>query len=178
MIVSESIAQSLEKIGGVEFMGVKLEDADIKLLDISKLTTDIHSTLQAPGLAYYGSLLKRARRTVEYLTRDYARWRSRKIAASMAVLLASSNPYKPTKDDCEARFQADNAPEIADWDEKVKKANEIMDDLESWYEAFRAKGFQIKDMSGWDKDELIATGDIIKKQASTGSQSIRNLLRQ
>jgi hypothetical protein len=33
-------------------------------------------------------------------------------------------------------------------------------------------------MSGWDKDELIATGDIIKKQASTGSQSIRNLLRQ
>ena len=174
MSIAENIKDSLDKIGSIDIFGIKLEQADPSLLDISRLTQDIHSIVQAPGLAYYGRQMRLAKRTVEHLERDFERWKSRKLAEALAALLATSSPYKPTKDDCVARMMADHGPEITDWDDKITKANDDADALESWYDAWKQRSYMLKQNAGWEKDELIASSE---SSPRSSSQNIRNLLK-
>jgi hypothetical protein len=159
-----NIEKTFETLGMVDVSGIKLEDAGYELLDITKLTTDIHVAIQSPAIAYYGSLKKEALRNLNSLKNYYERW-SKKCYAKAKESLPTS--VKHTVADIEAKVVIDNEQEINEWEERIAQAQKEYDTLESWFEGWRQKSFSLKDCAKTDDEEWYDSSGSMK--ASGGS---------
>lgn len=150
----ENVKATIDGMGQVELSGIKLESADVRLLDVGSLDLDRHVAMQPSAIAYYGSMKKEASRRLAMLKRGYDRWKQKQWAlAKAAVLSGTTAQWKPTLADIESRFIADNERQIEEWDAKVDKAQEESDTLESWYDAWRQKSFSLREHVSIDEDE-------------------------
>lgn len=154
MSLFENVKGTIEQMGQTELSGVKLESADAKLLDVGALDLDRHVAMQPAAIAYYGAMRKEATRRLAMLKRENDRWEKKQWAmAKAAVLSGSTVQWKPTLADIEARFIADNEMEIEKREKYIDKAQDEVDTLESWYEAWRQKSFSLRDHVSIDEDE-------------------------
>lgn len=171
--MTSRVQATLDELGNIELSGIKLNKPDGKLLDVGEMDINQHVAMQPSAIAYYGALKKEALRDLTAIKRDFDRWRLRKLAEAKVKTLAGEGTYKPTVNDIEARFTVDNTKELEDWDEKLDRAQEVADTLESWYEAWRQKSFTIRAHVDIDMESL-RTGDSISGEghpAREGEQS-------
>jgi hypothetical protein len=97
MGVVENVSQACEDLGQVELEDVKLESADIKLLDVSQMTLDQHVAMQPSAIAYFGALLKDAQRRLSAHERIVKRKEKKRYAAAKtAVMAGAEKGNKPT----------------------------------------------------------------------------------
>lgn len=149
--VVDNITDACQKLGEVELSGIALEKADHRLLDVSYMELDKHVAMQASAIAYYGSMLKDANRRYGVMKRQYDRWSKKKWVEAKVGCLAGTG--KGTIADIEARYIVDNEKDIDNWEKKIDKLQMQSDTLTSWFEAWRQKGFSIKEYAGITEDE-------------------------
>lgn len=150
--IVENIRNSCDELGQVDLSGILLESADPKLLNPSFGELDEHVSMQPSAIAYYGSMLKEAKRQHRLYQRSYERWEKKKFALARAAASASSTG-KSLVADIEARYVIDNEKEIEKWEEQLDVLQMRSDTLEVWYEAWRQKSFAIKEHIGITDDE-------------------------
>ena len=180
-----NIEKTFETLGQVDVSGVKLEDAGYELLDITKLTTDIHVAIQSPAIAYYGSLKKEALRNLTSLKNYYERFCKKNYAKAKEAL--ASLGTKATVADIEAKVIVDNEEQINEWEERIAEAQREYDTLDSWFEAWRQKSFSLKDFVKTDEEEKFDSSGSMRLSGSEGRvmttheqriQNVRNLIRR
>ena len=150
MDVVDRITTACEEMGNLELSGIKLEEADPKLLDVSEMDFDRHVAMQPAAIAYYGSLLKEAGRNLAIMKRAFDRWERKMYAQAKAAMAADK---KATVDDVKARFVIDQEAELEKWDDRLDKLQATHDSLQSWYESWRTKSFSIHEYAGITADE-------------------------
>lgn len=167
--VTENIADSCESMGEVDLAGIRLETADPRLLDVSQMDLDKHVAMQPSAVAYYGSLLRDAKRRLAAQKRAYERWEKKKYALAKASLAAGTG--KSTVADVEARFIVDNEDEIEKWDKMIDKLQFEYDTLDIWYEAWRQKSFSIGQHADITDNERFLSPHIKEKPQESGEKS-------
>ena len=152
----ENVKNTMDGMGQVELSGVKLESADARLLDPGSLDLDRHVAMQPSAIAYYGAMKKESGRRLMIEKRSYDIWKKKQWSLAKAAVMSETTTaakYKPTLADIEARYIVDNESEIKAWDEKIDRAQEEADTLESWYDAWRQKSFSLRESVSIDEDE-------------------------
>jgi len=154
MALVHNVKATIESLGQVELSGIKLETAEAKLLDVGSLDLDRHVAMQPSAIAYYGAMKKEAERNLAMLKRSKDRWEKKQWAlAKAAVLSGITAQWKPTLADIEARFITDNELELESREKSIDKAQEEVDTLDAWYEAWRQKSFALQQHVKVDSDE-------------------------
>jgi len=150
----ENVKNTIDGMGQVELSGIKLESADMRLLDVGSLDLDKHVAMQPSAISYYGAMKKESIRRMAMLKRGFERWEKKQYAlAKAAVMSGSTAGWKPTIADIESRYISDNERQLEEWDAKLDKAQEEMDTLDSWYEGWRQKSFALAQHASIDEDE-------------------------
>jgi hypothetical protein len=153
--VVNNINDACQELGEVELSGIALEKADYRLLDVSHMELDKHVAMQPAAIAFYGAMLKDASRRLGVMKRQFDRWSKKKWAE--AKVSCQSGTGKSTVADVEARFIVDNEKELNNWDVKIDKLQMQYDTLNAWFEAWRQKGFSIREYAGITEDERYHT---------------------
>jgi len=183
--VVEKIILSCEKLGELELGGIRLENGDPELLNVSEHDFDIHVAIQPAAIAYYGSLKKQALRRLTALQHQYERWEKKKYAEAKASLGAGTG--KLTLADIDARFVIDNEAEILKWEDQIDKLQLEFDTLDVWFDAWRQKSFSIREYAGIEEAERFNTNPSISgkdfpeqkvSQSEVGIQRIRRIIQE
>jgi len=156
--ICKSISKACEDAGSLELNGVKLENPNPSILDIREFDFDVHLAMQPAGIAYYNSLKKEAARRVEESKKDFDRWKKKKMLATKRAL--SAKVSRPTKEDVEVHYTVNNEAEIIKWEKKIRQRQKTLDDIESWYEAWKQKSFGMRDFADSHADEYYTTDTI------------------
>ena len=157
--VHQNVGASIDALGQVELSGIKLEEAKAELLDINSLSLDLHVAMQPAALAYYGQLRKTAMRRLDDLKNRRERWQKIKYAEAKEACLRDMP--KATVADIEARVVRDNIDEIKQLDEAEFHAQEIFDTLDAWYEAWKQKGYALREHISMEVGERANTATSI-----------------
>jgi hypothetical protein len=167
--VISNIDQSCEDLGMVDLSGINLESASPQLLDVAELDIDRHVAMQPSAMAYYGTLLKESGRRLAAYKKDTERWEKKQFAVAKAALIASN--IKPVKEEVEARFYVDNEKEIIHRDNEMEKFQKEYDLLTVWYEAWKQKGFSIKQYVDIGQQERFGINASLKEENSFKNDS-------
>lgn len=163
--VVKNVIDACEQLGEVEISGIKLDSADARLLDVGEMDLDRHVAIQASAIAYFGALKKEAGRRLAAIERSFERWQKKKYVDARAVAVKLVG--KTCKvEDVKAQYILDNEPEIEKWDERVAKAQAEYDTLDVWYDAWKTKGFSLREHVALDNDERFTPHDIREKEGS------------
>ena len=177
----DNVRSSIDSMGQVEMSGVKLETADVRLLDVGSLDLNQHVAMQPSAIAYYGAMKAEAVRNLASLKRAFERWEKKQYAmAKAAVTSGTAQGYKPTVADIESRYIVDNETALESWDKKIDKAREDVDTLEAWYDAWRQKSFALQQHVSVEKDERYSGGGSVVEQENSkplSSDQIRSIIR-
>jgi hypothetical protein len=162
--VIDRIAQSCNDLGEVDLSGIRLENADPKLLDVSQMELDKHVSMQPSAVAYYGSLFKDATRRLEIFKRNYNKWSKKKMAEAKVSLMSGTTAVSTIRPaDIEARFIVDNEEEIEKWDKQQDKLQFEYDTLSVWYDAWKQKSFSMNVFVNVTEDERFTNSSMRKK---------------
>ena len=166
--ITANIKNSCEELGQIELSGIKLEDADPRLLNVSEMEFDQHVAMQPSAITFFGVLRKEVNRRVDAYKKAYDRWQKKMYAqAKIAVMSGTQDSYKPTVADIEARFIVDNEEEIEKWEKQLDKLRDEADTIEAWYEGWRQKSFTIREWAGIENDERYqGSGSIVDESAT------------
>jgi len=168
--VVDRVAKACDDLGQVELAGIKLESADIRLLDLLDMTLDEHVAMQASAIAYYGSLVKEASRRLAAFKRHYDRWEKKQYALAKAVVVSGTKAVSSIKvEDVKAQFIIDNEPEIEKKEKQLEQLELESDTLSVWYEAWKQKGFAIREMVGITEDERWNSPTSARKESAGDS---------
>jgi len=166
--VVENVAQACEELGQVELEGIRLESADIRLLDVSQMTLDQHVAMQPSAIAYFGALLKDAQRRLGAHERVTKRRDKKRYAqAKESVMSGAAKGNKPTVADIEARAVLDNEAEIDKEEKELQQLQWEVDTLDSWYEAWKQKSFSIRENVSMTDDERWSSSSSASKPEET-----------
>lgn len=175
MALVQNVRASIDALGQVELSGIKLEAADGKLLDVGSLDLDRHVAMQPSAIAYYGAMKKEAERNLAMLKRSKDRWEKKQWAlAKAAVLSGTTAQWKPTLADIEARFITDNELELEAREKNIDKAQEELDTLDSWYEAWRQKSFALQQHVAIDSDERWNSNSTVTDRGESNGGKLLN----
>ena len=184
--VVEKIINSCVRLGGFELGNFKLEDGDPTLLNVSEFNLDVHVAMQPAAIAYYGSLKKQAMRRLATVEREHDRWQKKKYAEAKASLGVGTG--KTTVADIKSRLIIDNEVEIKQWEDRLDKAQLEFDTLDVWFEAWRQKGFSIREYAGIEEAERFNTSSSINgknsreqvtdSQPEVGIRRIRRIIQE
>lgn len=167
--VIKNIIRTCDEIGNVDLSGVKLEDASPELLDVTSLSLDVHVAMQPAALAYYGTMRREAERYCARRERDFDRWQKKQYAKAKETF--SSGASKATINDIDAKFVVDNEVEIERWEDELEELRKQRDCLAEHYEAWRQKGFSLREYIAMNTAEAFSTNNIQSNQKNGGQQN-------
>lgn len=156
--IVKAIRKATEEISQQTLMGLPLEECSPRLLNVTEANLDDHVVIQPAAVAYYGMLLKDAKRYLDVMTRQYKRWEKKKYADAKAAL-GGSKP-KATVSDIESKYVVDNERDIEDWENKIYVLQERTDTFEVWYEAWRQKSYVLRQHADLAGEELNSTSSL------------------
>lgn len=152
--VIQNIAATCDGLGDITLSGIKLEEAQRDLLDVSKGSLDQHVAMQPAAMAYYLSLKKLSKRGLDHILSAYDRWEKKQYALARAAVESGASSKSAIKvEDVKARFVVDNEPEIEKWESRIEKAQGEYDTLDSWCEAWKQKSFSLREYISIEEDE-------------------------
>jgi len=184
--VVSKIKETVEEIGEIELSGIKLEEPNNKMLDVTDMDFDRHVAIQPAAVAYYGALLKEAARNLASMKRAFERWERKMYAQAKAGLAGDK---KATVEDIKAEFIMRNEAELAQWDSRLDRLQEEYDTMASWFEAWKNKSFSIREYANIVEDERWNTNPSMsgsstdewqreKIPAETRIQHLRDIMRK
>jgi len=152
---SEQICQNIvaccDKLGKAKLLGIPLENADPRFLEIEEVS-DIseHVRLQPAAITFFGMLKRNVSRRLSRRKMEYDYWKKAKYSEAKNSLGAK----KPTIADVEAKMFADNEKSLKEWEDEIYALQEQVDALDAYYEGWRQKGFSLQQHAGIVADEL------------------------
>jgi hypothetical protein len=166
MSIFDSIQKACDDLGELDLSGVKLEDPTPKMLDIQDGVFDEHVAMQPASIAYYGMLMKQAKRELNATERAYDHWKKKAFHESKKELSKPVNgkPSKATIADVESHVLLTNEQEIETWESDIDDLKAKFDVIESWYEAWRQKGFSMRELNESIKDERFSKDHIYEDE--------------
>ena len=185
--VAANVAKACDSLGEIELGGIKLESCEPELLNLlsDRFTLDQHVSMQPSAIAFYGVMKKVAARRLASVEREYDRWEKKKMADARAV--CDSLSHKEVKlETVKGRFQVDNEQEILKFEQRIQGLQDQADSLDMWFEAWKAKGFAIKEHAsieeaeGWQTSSIKGNPDNspAKSQGRQGIRNVREIIRQ
>lgn len=188
--VAANAARACDGLGEIELGGIKLESCDPELLNLlsDKFTLDQHVAMQPSAIGFYGMMKKVASRRLGALEREYDRWEKKKVAD--ARMVCDNLSKKEAKlESVKGRFQVDNEVEINRFEARLAALQEQSDSLDSWFEAWKAKGFAIREHAAIEESESFQSpsikgtgGEYGNQQRNVASnakiQNVRDIIRR
>jgi hypothetical protein len=172
--VANAISEACEKCGEMSLLETKLEDCNPVVLDVRVGMLDDHVSIQPAAIAFFGSLLKDAERTLVRLKHEYERWGKKKYAEAKAALAGSG--AKTTVGDIEAKVVEDNEVEIVKYEGEIAEAQRVYDELDVWYEAWRQKSYSMTQHANLLSDEMNSASSM--GQRSDGSVETKETFQE
>jgi hypothetical protein len=173
--VCERIAKCCDELGTSSLLGIPLENADPRFLDIREANLDEHVAVQPAAIAFFGSLKKDAMRQLDKDKREYEKWKMEKYAEAKRALKQEG---RVTIADIEAKMVADNRNEVDGWEEQIRASQENVDVLDVYYEAWKQKAFCLNQYAELTSDELFAKENIsMKVKLDEKKGQIRDIIR-
>lgn len=169
--ISENINKSCETIGGIEMIGIKLESADAKLLDVRDGDFNEHVAIQPAAIAYYGVLKKQAARQLDEARETYKRWEKRKFHEAK-IALEEQKTKKSTIADIEAYVIINWEKEIKEIEGKISELQEQYDTFEVWYDAWKQKSWSLKEYGATLHQENFSQNSYMEL---SGEENVRRL---
>jgi hypothetical protein len=149
--IVKNISESCEKMGGFGINGIGLETCSPSLLDIRDECFDEHVAVQPIAIAFYGNLRKIAIRELGEAKDNRERWfKSRFITTKRKA----KSEGKATIKDIESMVYEDYEQEANDLDKIVADKQEMVDTLEVWYDAWKAKSYAMAETGKMLQDEF------------------------
>ena len=174
--ICERISKCCDDLGEFSLLGVPLESADPRFLDVRESSLDEHVAIQPSALAFLGKLRKDAIREVKKQEREYEKWKMDKYTESRGNVDKSG---RVTKDDIQAQMVKDNRKEIDEWEDKIMDTQRVCDLLDVYYEAWKQKAFSLNVYANITADELFSKESIeIKTKISAKKDQIRDIIRK
>jgi hypothetical protein len=174
--IYKNIVNCCNNLGTAPLMGVALEDADPKFLDIRESSLDEHVAVQPAAIAFFGTLKKDAIRALDRLKRNYEKWKMEKYAEAKKNIQQSG---RVTIADIEAKLVSDNREDVDEWEEKLEEAQENVDTLEVYYDAWKQKAFSLNEYANLATDELFSKESIDKKiKLNEKSSKIKGIIKK
>jgi hypothetical protein len=162
MSVLQNITDTCDGLGDITLSGIRLEDAESNLLDVSTGALDQHVAMQPAAMAYYLMLKKAAKRRMDNAKSAYDRWEKRHYALARAAVESGTTAKSSIKvEDVKARFIVDNEPEIEKWEKRMDSVRAEYDTLDVWCEAWKQKSFSLREFVEIDADERWNSSDSI-----------------
>jgi len=175
MSVIENITKTCSNLGDVELSGIKLEDANRELLDITHGSLDQHVAMQPAAMSYYLSLKKMLKRRLDNLKSAYGRWEKKAYAVARAAVESGCTAKSAIKvEDVKARYIVDNEPDIENWEERLEKVQAQYDDIDSWCEGWKQKSFSMREYVDIDEEERYSTSSSISRKPAPVTQERRD----
>ena len=182
--VIRNIIHTCEKLGEASLGGIKLEDADGSLLDVTKFTIDQHVAMQPSAIAYFGFLKRVTARKLARIVNEYDHWSKRKYAEAKASVEAGTSGKTNVKvEDVKSRLQTDNESKIKEWEARIDSAEEESDAVDSFFEAWKQKSFSIRETVSIEEDERFTSTSMSgnKEQAQSNfvkTDRVREIMRK
>lgn len=179
--IASNAARSCDALGEIELSGIKLESCDPELLNLlsDRFTLDQHVAMQPTAVAFYGMMKKIAARRLAALEREWDRWEKKEMAKARAVVDSLSN--KEAKlETVKGRFQVDNENEINRFEARFQELQAQSDTLDMLFEAWKAKGFAIREHASIEEAENYQSSPSIKESktyAENGKSSVAGISR-
>jgi hypothetical protein len=149
----KNIETCCDALGKVKLLDIPLEECNPRLLDVREEDIDEHVSLQPAAIAYFGACRRQALRILSELEQDFEDWMKVQYSNTKAAMSASATK-KPTVEDIRAQIIVDKQSDIDDWKKKIRAAQAESDLLDSYYEAWKQKGFSMKVHADLAMEEL------------------------
>lgn len=174
--VAQKIVDVTENLGEVDLSGIRLDSVDPRLLDPGEMDLDRHVAVQASAIAYFGALKKEAGRRLAAVQRSYDRWQKKKYAEARVVAAKLTGAKSALKvEDVKAQYILDNEPEIEKWEKQLERAQQEYDTLDVWYEAWKTKGFSLREHVSMDNDERYSMTEVKGDDSQTSSAPVQSM---
>jgi len=167
--VLDNIDRACRGLSKAKLMDIPLETADRRFLDLLQGDLDEHIAMQPAAIAYFGYLLRCAKRDLQAHQRRHDRWRRQKYLEAKDAEKESGSK-KPTIQEIEARVEADNKEEVEEWDAQLWALQEQFDTLECYFDGWRQKGFSIQEHVKVRNEEYMTKSSYETEDGSTTRQ--------
>jgi len=156
-----NIDEACKKFGDYSIMDCSLQSADNRLLDVREGSLHDHVAIQPGAIAYFGSLRRQAARYVEQVERELSKFEKVMSAQARAELKAKGE--KATIAEVESFYIEKNQDKISELEERLDQARNQLDLTEVWYDAWKTKGFSLKEYAALIVEESFQTPHLTKQ---------------
>jgi len=154
--------KTLEDANEISFDEFQFNEPDYNMLMFDEDSYMEHLRVQAAGLAYYGALSKEADRNLEDIERRY-KIRYNELYAECSEIIARTGKKNGVKD-IEALLQCKHENELKQWDDALAEAKVKKDGVNTFYEAWKAKGFTLSAMTNMITSGLLTPKTTISEE--------------
>ena len=141
----DKFEKAFDNAHGIEFDAYRFDEPDYNALIVTEENYLEHLKVQAAGLAYYGTLAKNAEREYDELERNYKSRYNELYSECQSVILRAGQ--KGTAKDVDSFVWEKYQSEMERWQTTLSEAKAKRDNVASWYEAWKAKGFALSSMT-------------------------------
>ncbi len=175
--VSTNILAACDKMGQKPLMGVSLESADPRFLDVTESTLDEHISIQPTAIAFFGNLRKLADRRLEQAKRKYERWQKVKFHEMKSL---GVDGKRITIAEVEASVLVKYASDIENFEKELDQLQEEYDTLDSWYEAWRQKSHTLREYAAIQVEEYNSSPHVMRESANQNGEklTLKDIIRE
>lgn len=154
----------------IEFDAFKFDSPDYEALMFDEESYLEHLRVQAAGLAYYGTLAKTAEREYLDLERRY-RNRYNEMYSECSDTLSKIGKRNNVKD-IEALVRCKYENELDKWEKELEESKIRRDGISTYYEAWKAKGFALNNMTS------LITAGLLTPKTTISEDDVANMYQK
>ena len=147
--IYENVVKCCEDIGKFNILGIPIESASPRFLDVTEENLNEHVRMQPGLIAFFGTKKKEAERNYYYKKQAFEAWKKIKYNE----VKGGMDKAKPTVNEIESQIMIDTADEYEKWVNELQEAQEMLDTFEIFYEAIKQKSFSIREFALLASDE-------------------------
>lgn len=158
---------AFNKAHDIEFDAFKFDEPNYEALMFDEESYLEHLRVQAAGLAYYGTLAKTSEREYFDLDRRYHN-RYNEMYSECSDTLSKIGKRNNVKD-IEALVRCKYESELEKWETELEASKLRKDGIASYYEAWKAKGFALNNMTS------LITAGLLTPKTTISDEDINNM---
>ena len=135
---------AFEKGHGIEFDAYRFDEPTYDALQVTEENFLEMLRVQAAGIAYYGTLAKKAEAEYNEMERRYKARYAEMYDTCAATIRRTGQ--KDSQKSIESLMWTKHEKELEDWNDKLNDLRSKMDSTAAYYEGWKAKGFALSSM--------------------------------
>lgn len=162
--------KAFNEASNFKFDRFKFDEPTFEMLIFDEDSYLEHLKVQSAGLAYYGTLSKEADRNLEDAERKFkVRYNEMYAECSDTLFRVGRKQVK----DVEAMVQTKYEAELKQWEDKIAELKKQKDGINTFYDAWKAKGFSLNAMTSMITAGLLTPKTTITEDDVQSKRDIR-----